>query len=1076
MVIFLGISVLCFAEPQPQFHWNFDKLNQKQRAPDLVSGSKALRVGKWSENGGINGSGAIVCESGRITVNYRFKTLLSYTSATVEFSFKPTASLEKESVLFCYARHSYGYGIFTIFLDGKGHIGAKFRVRDEKAEKKVFREMALLGKGHHFEVGKWYTVRVTMKQGGLMKIYLNGRLDNMVDNSMCFADLKGLIPMDYPILALGWRQWQDGKPSRLFTGLIDDVRIWKGIVGGGSLPESSTEDKSTATEEAVIVSKNITVPPVIDGKLNDTCWRLAEKTYPLKVLRHLHSTITGLLLEAEEKFVKNAATVQICNDDKNLYVAYRVPAPEDTPAKSKITQHDDAVWSEDCVELFVDPMQRMSYYQILVNAIGTTADIRSSGGAEDRKWESDAEVKVQRDGPGFIVEMAVPFDALGNEAHSPGTAWGINFTREGASGGGLSTWAPVGSTFATPEKFGLLIFGSRKLYYETELRRLKKKLLSLPTKKFPNLTASARQKISSLRDRIETEEDKASYWVTLYNITAEIDATLQQIAMKGRAYILWQKDIWGNISPDEKIPFNTDELTGLKIFTAQNTYASTGFVVSNLSAKPLMGRFILKKPSKETPLLEGTTLLEARNIEFRRSIYIELDNGLMIPDALAELPVGSLVEVPPRTTTLVWIEIDTHNLNPGKYIRKVKFLPSYSKFKPTTFNINLEVAPVDLAAPKVQQFAYLANVHRTRFPYIAKDLVRHGTTTLSFMPGQHRGYPKLDKEGNIISMDFTTLNTMIANMEAAGVSRGRLNILIYLGFQYRWYRNLMYEGKNQLKYGTDAWKKGFANSLKAIRDHLLEKGFTYKQFAFYIIDEPNGDPADPKSRAYLAFEGSQYVKEIDPKFRVMCNPGMRSENIKYLPAYIKEFDILEPYRPHLNSHPSLIKLFRESGREIWTYHILGKSNTPTVYRNLSWQSARDGFTGSCAWWVYEGSHGDVFNSYDFNISRPNVTRDYAVVYGDWEMGKIISSRRWEASYQGNQDYRTIVICRELILKLKSAGKNASFWQKLLNQTIASVVNKSSLKMDAGREKLIRAAVQMQNILCTKDEGKVKDLL
>ena len=90
--------------------------------------------------------------------------------------------------------------------------------------------------------------------------------------------------------------------------------------------------------------------------------------------------------------------------------------------------------------------------------------------------------------------------------------------------------------------------------------------------------------------------------------------------------------------------------------------------------------------------------------------------------------------------------------------------------------------------------------------------------------------------------------------------------------------------------------------------------------------------------------------------------------------------------------------------------------------------------------------------------------DYNVSYGDFKTGQVIPGRRIKAWYQGNQDFRAITVCRELIGKLKAAGKDASAYAKLVNDTIAVTTDQSSAAMDAARVKLIRAAVEMQNLL------------
>jgi len=1070
------------AETGLRFHWSFDTLDENGQARNLAADADALPVAKWSADGGLRESGALVCGEGLRSVKARFPNL-RWTNATIELTFKPTAPVGRYSVLFSYGRSTWGRGVFDLYFDGKGHVGALFLLLSDDG-KTTLKRVELLSKQRTFEVGRWYCLRVTMERGGMMKLYLDGQLEQGITGGVCFADFAEETPPAYPMVQLGSRVWR-GKAEVPFTGLIDEVRIWDRVVSPFESQPTSVGPESGSGGESIVVSKYVDRPPTIDGKLDDLCWATAERTRRFKVLSSISTEVTGLELEAEDRFVQNAATVQICHDDDALYVAYRAHAPEDTPAKAKITRHDDEVWTDDRVELFLDPMQQMGYSQVLVNAIGTVADLerRPGSGAADANWESNARVGVQRVGAGYIVEMAIPFASLGDNPRTAGTAWGVNFTRGGASGGGLSTWAPeFGRCFGTPERFGTLIFESLRAYHERTLKELQDRLSQLPADASPELTASARDMLASLDARIARDGAKRSGWSAIRNLSIEVDSTLRQIVMKDRTYLLWQKDIWGPVSPDERIALEVHELTDVNVFSGRNTRAAAGFLVSNLSAKSLMGRLTLLKPTKDDPLAEGVALLEADRVQFRRGMYIELSNGVMTPDALPALLPCNLVEVPARTTVLLWTEIDTRDLSAGRYTRKVEFFPSYSDFPKTSFDLNLEVASVDLSVPRVKQFTYsVPNAQRCRA--VSEDLVRHGITMVHSMPslrlpgrGIH-GWPKLDADGNLVSVDqsHSLLDSQIANMEAAGLPKERMDILIYLDFCRSYNRDLPYidgDKDGRLSCGTEAWKRGFANSLKSFRDHLFEKGFTYDQIVFYVCDEPHGDPADPESTTAKAIGGSRYVKEVDPRFRTMTNPGLDGEKGKHLGAYLKEFDVIMAYRPNLNGNPALIEPLRESGREMWTYHILLKQTGPAAYRNGSWLSARDGFAGVCAFWAYDRSSGGPFYSYDHHPGSPRMVADYAVVYANfvWEghadqpMTTIIPSRRWEASYQGNQDYRAVVICRELIGKLKAAGRDASVFQAVVEEAIAAAVNQSGAAMDASRERLIRAAVKMQESL------------
>ena len=74
-----------------------------------------------------------------------------------------------------------------------------------------------------------------------------------------------------------------------------------------------------AGQSSVIVSKRIKHPPKIDGKLDDECWRKSGKTVSFTVITGEKYDKFGEMMLGEKKFLKNASTVQVCNDDENIY-------------------------------------------------------------------------------------------------------------------------------------------------------------------------------------------------------------------------------------------------------------------------------------------------------------------------------------------------------------------------------------------------------------------------------------------------------------------------------------------------------------------------------------------------------------------------------------------------------------------------------------------------------------------------------------------------------------------------------------------------------------------------------------
>ena len=152
----------------------------------------------------------------------------------------------------------------------------------------------------------------------------------------------------------------------------------------------------------------------LDGKLDEADWKRAVEA-PLK------ETNTG-------GDVPLKSTVKLLWDDRYLYVAFYC---EDPDAWATFTEEDDPMWTEEVVELFIDPLGNgSSYYEHEINPINVKVDlfILNAGKRLNGKfigfkeWDFSgikSAVYVKGDGKKagtddeyWTVEVAVPFDDI----------------------------------------------------------------------------------------------------------------------------------------------------------------------------------------------------------------------------------------------------------------------------------------------------------------------------------------------------------------------------------------------------------------------------------------------------------------------------------------------------------------------------------------------------------------------------------------------------------------------------------------------------------------------------------------
>ena len=144
---------------------------------------------------------------------------------------------------------------------------------------------------------------------------------------------------------------------------------------------------------------------------------------------------------------------------------------EDARPWATLTQHDSHLWTEEVVEVFIDPVGDLdSYFEIEINPLATVTDLvlrrTSSGWLKEFGWQANGlESCVRLTANGWEAELSIPFAAVVSAPPTAGQIWRVNFLRiDRPLGAGteaeLSAWSPTGlRNFHRPASFGILEFG-----------------------------------------------------------------------------------------------------------------------------------------------------------------------------------------------------------------------------------------------------------------------------------------------------------------------------------------------------------------------------------------------------------------------------------------------------------------------------------------------------------------------------------------------------------------------------------------------------------------------------------------
>lgn len=267
-------------------------------------------------------------------------------------------------------------------------------------------------------------------------------------------------------------------------------------------------------EPKVYLLQKTAIPPQIDGRLDDACWKNA----PL---------ITGFAIITEEsKLAQEQTKAHLLFDNDNLYIGVELLESQIKWLKAVHKERDGDIFKDDCLEVFINTNpDKKDYCQLVVNSSGTQSDMNSEKGMA---WDGDWSVKTSVGEKSWIVEMAIPFTTLGVNPQN-GDLWMFNLCREHYAGNRieLSAWSNIGKNFHTPERFGYLVFGSFKQQLEMsistpqlmkERKEIEKLLGSLSSPaEFEERLKKIYQGFEQIKKSLSTEEAlTAEKWANYY--------------------------------------------------------------------------------------------------------------------------------------------------------------------------------------------------------------------------------------------------------------------------------------------------------------------------------------------------------------------------------------------------------------------------------------------------------------------------------------------------------------------------------------------------------------------------------
>ncbi|WP_227254528.1 sugar-binding protein [Frigoriglobus tundricola] len=191
--------------------------------------------------------------------------------------------------------------------------------------------------------------------------------------------------------------------------------------------------------------------PLLDGKLDDTCWRDAK---PLE----LRATGSADTTDEARAFGTQYKTESLFTyDEQYLYIAVKCAHPPGKKVEPVAKRTRDAdLTGHDRVDVLLD-MDRdyQTYYRFQIDHRGALAE--DCWG--DKGWNPKYHVAFHAGDDGWAAEIAIPLYELTGERPSHGKAWAVNVSRV-VPGRGIQAWSGPADNDPRPEGMGVLQFRS----------------------------------------------------------------------------------------------------------------------------------------------------------------------------------------------------------------------------------------------------------------------------------------------------------------------------------------------------------------------------------------------------------------------------------------------------------------------------------------------------------------------------------------------------------------------------------------------------------------------------------------
>ena len=188
----------------------------------------------------------------------------------------------------------------------------------------------------------------------------------------------------------------------------------------------------------------------IDGVLDEPAWQRAEY-------------VTGFMRSGTER-AERQTYVRLLYDADHLYVAAEAVEPHTDRLRANYLTRDSKVWSDDAIEIFIDPQGTGERYcHLAMNPSGALYDAECDVSAPfNARFNADCKVAASALTDRWVVELRLRASSMGAAIRDMGQ-WKMNIGRSRKAAGARehSTW--FDGAYHQPASFRTVVFGRQAI-------------------------------------------------------------------------------------------------------------------------------------------------------------------------------------------------------------------------------------------------------------------------------------------------------------------------------------------------------------------------------------------------------------------------------------------------------------------------------------------------------------------------------------------------------------------------------------------------------------------------------------